>query len=115
MTEWQWVVAVAGAGAGSYALRVTPFAFSRLRELGRRYLRCLTYISFAVAAGIISRAIFLDGGQLELGRGAWVKALAVVVAVVLFRRTRNMPVALFSAVAVAVAVQWTLGQLAPAS
>lgn len=115
MNEWQWVAAVAGAGAGTYVLRAAPFAYLKFRELGQRYLRCLTYISFAVAAGIISRAIFLGDDRLDFSREAWIKVLAVVTAVLLFRKTRNMPLALFSAVGVAMAAQWTLGQLAPAS
>jgi branched-subunit amino acid transport protein len=114
MTEWQWTVAVLGAGLGSYVLRAAPFWYKASREFGRRHLRCLTYISFAVAAGIVSRAIFLAGGELTFDREAWIKVLAVVVAVVLYRGTRNMPVALFSAVGTAVLVQWAVTQgLAP--
>jgi len=108
-------MAVVGAGLGTYALRAAPFVWDTFRHLGRRYLRCLTYISFAVAAGIISRAIFLKQGELVYGRDVWIKVLAVVTALWLFRRTRSMPVALFGAVGVAVAVKWLLAQLAGAS
>lgn len=110
MTELQWMVAVIGAGLGTYVLRAAPFWYAACRDFGRRHLRCLTYISFAVAAGIISRAIFLSHGELTFGREAWIKALAVVVALVLYRRTRNMPGALFSAVGVAVLVHWATAQ-----
>lgn len=105
MTDLQWTFAVLGAGAGTYVLRVAPFLWGSLRALGRRHIRCLTYISFAVAAGIVSRAIFLSRGELSFDRDAWIKALAVVVAVGLYRVTRSMPVSLFSAVGVAVLVR----------
>lgn len=106
MSELQWTAAVLGAALGSYALRVLPFWYRACREFGRRHLRCLTYISFAVAAGIVSRAVFLSGGELTFGRDAWIKALAVAVALGLYRASRNMPVSLFAAVAVAVLVHW---------
>ncbi|MBS1269763.1 MAG: hypothetical protein MAG794_00714 [Gammaproteobacteria bacterium] len=106
MTELQWTVVVLGAGLGTYALRAAPFAWKPFREFGRRHLRCLTYISFAVAAGIVSRAIFLSGGQFGLGREVWIKVLAVITALLIYRVTRNMPTALFSAVGVAIAIHW---------
>jgi len=107
MSELQWTAAVVGAGLGTYLLRAAPFAWQAFRAFGRRYLRCLTYISFAVASGIVSRAIFLSEGTLTFGIDAWIKVLAVVVAVWLYRRTHNMPAALFSAVGVAVLVRAT--------
>jgi len=110
LSEMQWAVAALGAGLGTYVLRVAPFWYAAWREYGRRHLRCLTYISFAVAAGIISRAIFLSGGHLTFGRDAWIKVLAVVVAVGIYRASRNMPAALFSAVGVAVLVRWAAAQ-----
>lgn len=114
MTELQWAAAAIGAGLGSYILRVAPFWYQPSREFGRRHLRCLTYISFAVAAGIVSRAIFLSGGELVFGRDAWIKMLAVVLALAIYRFSRNMPAALFSAVGVAVLVYWATAQgLAP--
>lgn len=111
MSEVQWAAAVVGAGLGTYALRAAPFLWKALRDFGSTYIRCLTYISFAVAAGIVSRAIFLSGGQLSFGRAAWIKVLAVVIAVIIYRVGRNMPLALFSAIGVAVLVFWLLGQV----
>ncbi|MGA8259427.1 MAG: AzlD domain-containing protein [Arenicellales bacterium] len=111
MTELQWTAVVLGAGLGTYALRAAPFLWRSLRDFGRAYIRCLTYISFAVAAGIVSRAIFLSEGHLTFGRAAWVKVLAVVVGVVIYRVGRNMPAALFCAVGVAVLAFWLLGQV----
>ncbi len=113
MTDLQWAAAVIGAGLGTYLLRAAPFWFRASREFGRRHFRCLTYISFAVAAGIISRAIFLSGGELTFGREAWVRMLAVAAALGLYRLSRNMPVALFSAVGIAVLAQWATQGLAP--
>lgn len=114
MTELQWTASVLGAGVGTYMLRAAPFLWNAFRDFGRRHLRCLTYISFAVAAGIVSRAIFLSEGRLTFGRDTWIKVLAVVIAVWLYRRTRNMPLSLFSAVGIAVLVQGLLGYgLAP--
>lgn len=115
MTELQWTAAAIGAGLGTYILRVAPFLYPACRDFGRRHLRGLTYISFAVASGIVSRAIFLSGGELTFGRGAWIKVLAVVLALVLYRRLRNMPVALFTAVGVAVLVYWATTPQALAS
>lgn len=109
MTELQWTAAVLGAGLGSYVLRAAPFWYAASREFGQRHLRCLTYISFAVAAGIVSRSIFLSSGDLAFGRETWIKLLAVAVALGLYRLSRNTPVALFSAVAIAVLVNWATG------
>lgn len=106
MTDLHWALAVVGAGLGTYALRAAPFGYRTFRDFGRRHLRCLTYISFAVAAGIVSRAIFLSGGELSFGREAWVKVLAVAAALALYRATRNLPAALFSAIGIAVLVYW---------
>lgn len=111
MSDLQWTAVVIGAGLGTYLLRAAPFLWKRLLRLGRLYVRPLTYISFAVAAGIISRAIFVSGEHLSFGTAAWVKVLAVVAAVVIYRITRNMAVSLFSAVGVAVLAFWLLGQL----
>lgn len=110
MTDLQWLIAVLGAGLGTYLLRAAPFWYGPSREFGRRHLRCLTYISFAVAAGIVSRAIFLSGGELTYGREAWIRMLAVLAALGLYRATRNMPLALFSAVGIAVLVNWATAQ-----
>lgn len=106
MTELQWTAAVLGAGLGSYVLRAAPFWYAASREFGQRHLRCLTYISFAVASGIVSRSIFLSGGDLALGRETWIKLLAVVIALGLYRVSRSTPVSLFSAVAIAVLINW---------
>lgn len=111
MTDLQWTATVLAAGLGTYALRAAPFVWQAFCDFGRRYIRCLTYISFAVAAGIVSRAIFLSGGHLSFGREAWVKVLAVITALVVYRSTRNMAVSLFTAVGVAVLALWLLGQL----
>lgn len=109
MTELQWAAAVIGAGLGTYSLRAAPFVWGTLRDLGRRYIRGLTYISFAVAAGIVSRAIFLSGGELSFGLETWVKVFAVVVALILYRSSRNMALSLFGAVGAAVLVFWLVG------
>lgn len=114
MNEWQWVVAALGAGLGTYVLRAAPFSHHAFREFGRRYIRCLTYVSFAVAAGIVSRAIFLSGGQLSFGPETWIKVAAVAIALVLYRMTRNAPASLFSAVGFAMLIHWLLG-LSPAT
>jgi len=108
VTEFQWGAAVLGAGIGSWLLRAAPFLSPRLRELGRRHLRCLTYVSLAVAAGIVSRAVFIADGHMSFETGTWIKLLAVVAAVAIHRVSRNTPVALFSAVALAAAVYWSL-------
>lgn len=109
MTDLQWTAAVLGAALGTYVLRAAPFWSGALRDFGRRHLRCLTYISFAVAAGIVSRAIFLSGDQLTFDVSAWIKVLAIVIAVALYRVVRNVPVALFSGVALAVLIYWLAG------
>lgn len=110
MTDLQWAAAVIGAGLGSYILRAAPFWYEASRAFGRRHLRGLTYISFAVAAGIVSRTIFVSAGDLTFSREAWIKLLAVAVALGLYRASRNMPAALFSAVGIAVLVQWAATQ-----
>lgn len=101
MTAPEWIVAIAGAGLGTYALRAAPFLWAPWHRLADRYLRFLTFVSLAIAAGIVARAIVFSSGQaIELTEIA-IKAAAVCGALVLYRLSRNLLLALFAGVALA--------------
>jgi len=104
-----WALAILGAGLGTYFLRVAPFALNSLRHLGERYLHFLTYVSFAIAAGIISKALLVSGGSIQFDVDLFIKLAALATAILLQRIFRNLPTALFAGVALAVGIKWLLG------
>lgn len=106
MTGLEWGLAVVGAGAGTYLLRVAPFAIRSLRNLGERYLHFLTYVSFAVAAGIVSKSLLVSGGTIKFDGELLIKLTALLCALLFYRILRNVPAALFGGVAVAVLLKW---------
>ncbi len=108
VTDLQWFFAIGGAAAGTYVLRAAPFLWIPLRELGRRYVDFLTYVSFAIAAGIVSKALLLDGSQLVLGMDSYIKFAGLAVALGFYRWIRNIPLALFVGAGSAVLIRWFL-------
>ncbi len=109
MTDLQWFIAIGGAAAGTYVLRAAPFLWTPLRDVGRRYVDFLTYVSFAIAAGIVSKALLLDGNQLVLGTDTYIKFAGLGVALAFYRRIRNIPLALFVGAGSAVLMRWLFG------
>ena len=101
MSGLEWALVVIGAGAGTYLLRVSPFLWHSLRRLGQRYFRFLTYVSLAIAAGIVSRSIVYAGGEPGALSDIGIKVMAVAAALALLRATRSLPLALFAGVGVA--------------
>lgn len=110
MTDLQWLFAIGGAAAGTYVLRAAPFLWTPLRDVGRRYVDFLTYVSFAIAAGIVSKALLLDGSRLIWGTDTYVKFAGLAVALVFYRRMRNIPLALFVGAGSAVLIRWLISQ-----
>ena len=106
MSTFEWAAVIAGAGLGTYALRATPFVWQRLYKLGQDNFRFLSYVSFAITAGIVSRAVFYSGAEVGRVDDIAIKIGAVVAALILHRLTRNILAALFAAAALAVLVKW---------
>lgn len=106
MSALEWMLVIAGAGLGTYALRATPFVWPRLHKLGQDNFRFLSYVSFAIAAGIVSRAVFYTGAEIARMDEAAIKIVAVMCALVLHHFTRSILVALFAAAALAVLAKW---------
>ena len=102
MSNLDWLVVVAAVAGGSYALRVSPFVSERLRGVGEKYFRFLSYVSIAIAAGIVSRSVAYGGDAIAAPRDVAIKAIAILGALALLRVTRILPVALFAGVGVAV-------------
>ena len=102
MSTLQWILVIAGVGGGSYALRVSPFLWERLRRVGERYFRFLSYVSIAIAAGIVSRSVFYAGDAIAPPSDMGIKVIAIAAAFVFLRLTRIVPLALFAGVGVAV-------------
>jgi len=105
--HWWWVIL--GAGLGTYVLRAAPFVWERLYRLGRSHMRFLTYVSFAIAAGIVSRSVVLSGGEMAPPGDMAIKMGAVAFALLLQRLTRNVALALFGGVGSAVLLKWLGG------
>lgn len=106
MSASEWMLIVLGAWAGSYALRIAPFLSRQLYDLGRENLRFLTYVTFAIAAGIVSKSIvFSAGTQIAVGDSA-IKLTAVLAALGLYKVLGNLPIALFSGAGLAVLLKW---------
>ena len=106
MTEMQWAVVIAGAGLGTYALRVAPFLSERLYRVGQKNLRFLTYVSFAIAAGIVSHSIVFSAGAISNLGAIAIKVAAVLAAMLFYRFVRNMALAVFFGAGVAVLLKW---------
>ncbi|MFP5349824.1 MAG: AzlD domain-containing protein [Gammaproteobacteria bacterium] len=106
MTTYHWLLVIVGAGIGTYALRAAPFVSERLRKLGQDNFKFLSYVSFAIAAGIVARALVYRGGELAAPNEMAIKLGAVVIALVLLRLTRSIPLALFSGAAFGVWLKW---------
>lgn len=106
VTDIQWFIAIGGAAAGTYILRAAPFLWTPLRDLGARYVDFLTYVSFAIAAGIVSKALLLDGGRLVMGMDTYIKFVGLAVALGSYRWIRNIPLALFVGAGSAVLIRW---------
>lgn len=109
MSAFDWLLVIAGAGLGTYALRAAPFLWQRLHQFGQANFRLLSFVSFAIAAGIVSRAVFYSGAEVSGPDETAIKIGAVVVALGLHKLTRNIPLALFSAAGLAVLVKWAVG------
>ncbi len=105
MTALDWTLVVLGAGAGTYLLRVAPFVWKHLRRLGQEYFHFLTYVSLAIAAGIVSRSIVYGGGGIAEAGDIGIKVLAVIAALGLLRLTKSLPLALFAGISVAVLIK----------
>lgn len=102
MTDASWLLAVLFTGLGTYALRVAPFVWQPLFALGKRHARFLTCVSFAIAAGIVAKAVFIRHDGLVIDGMTLLQIIAIAFAVGMHRVTRNLPVALFSGVLFAV-------------
>ena len=106
MNAVEWTLVIAGAGLGTYALRVAPFMSLRLYRVGQNNLRFLTFVSLAIAAGIVARSIVFDGGSVGQPPELAIKVAAVMTALIIQYRTKNLLVALFGGVGVAVLWKW---------
>jgi len=106
MTGTQWLYAIIGVAAATYCLRAAPLLWRRLRVIGARNIAFLSYVSFAIAAGIVSKAVVVDGGHWAAPADVIVKGLAVLTGVALFRIVRQLPLALFGGVGLAVLLKW---------
>lgn len=106
MSTLEWAAVIAGAGLGTYALRATPFVWQRLYKLGQDNFRFLSYVSFAITAGIVSRAVFYTGAEFARLDDVAIKVGAVIAGLALYKATANVLVALFAAAGVAVLVKW---------
>ncbi|MDH3637195.1 MAG: AzlD domain-containing protein [Gammaproteobacteria bacterium] len=105
MTEVQWLYAITGVAALTYLLRAAPLLWRRLRIIGERNVAFLSYVSFAIAAGIVSKAVLIDAGRWAAPDDVIVKGLAVLAAIGLHRFFHRLPVALFGGVGVAVVLK----------
>ncbi len=102
MSQAQWLWAIAAVAVASYLLRVAPLLWRRLHAIAGRNVVFLSYIAFAIAAGIVSKAVVIERGGLAAPDVLAVKFAAVLAAIAVFRLAGHLPLALFAGVTVAV-------------
>ena len=102
MTETSWYAAAVAVGLGSYLLRISPFIWARCLQWGKDNVAFLTYVSLAIAAGIVSKALFMQGSSIQLDADTLFKCIAVASALLLYSRVKNLLLCLFAGVGVAV-------------
>lgn len=68
---------------------------------GKENVAFLTCVSLAIAAGIVSKAMFMHGGSIQLNIDTVLKCIAVVFALALFHRRKNLLMSLFAGVGMA--------------
>lgn len=93
-------------------LRISPFIWARCLQWGKDNVLFLTSVSLAIAAGIVSKALFMQGSRIHLDIDTLFKLVAVVFALGLYSRTKNLLLCLFSAVGMAVVLKMVLATLA---
>jgi len=104
-----WITIIIGAALGTYVVRAAPLLWRPLSHVGDRYVHLLTYISFAIAAGIVSKALVVADARIAIDSDVAIKAAALAVALVIQRWVKNVPVALFAGIGVAVLIKWFVG------
>lgn len=106
MSGLEWAIVIAGAGLGTYILRVAPFLSQRLYALGQNNLHFLTFVSLAIAAGIVARSVAFSGGSVDQASDIGIKVVAVLAALGLHRLIKNLPIALFFGAGIATLWKW---------
>lgn len=102
MTDTSWYLAILGVGLGSYMLRVSPFIWTRCLQWGKDNIPFLTCVSLAIAAGIVSKALFMQGSKFIFDIDTLFKCAAVICALALYRWKKNLLLCLFAGVAMAI-------------
>jgi branched-subunit amino acid transport protein len=106
MTGAHWGWAIIGVALLTYCLRAAPLLERRLRDLGARNVAFLSHVSFAIAAGIVSKALVVAGDTWAAPNDVIIKVIAVCAAIALYRMVRQLPIALFGGVGMAVLLKW---------
>jgi branched-subunit amino acid transport protein len=107
MSAMQWWIVILGAAGGSYVVRVAPFLWQPLHRFAQHHIRFLTYVSLAIAAGIVSRSVILSGGELAETGDIVIKLAGVFGALAFYRAAlRSLPAALFAGAGFAVLLKW---------
>jgi branched-subunit amino acid transport protein len=97
-----------GMGLITYAIRASFLLFSEHFTLSRRLERALKYVPAAVLAAIITPALVLPEGQIELSITN-VRLLAGIIAAIVAWRSRSI----LLTIVIGMAALWTLQQFVP--
>lgn len=109
MTAADWYLAILVVAGVTYLLRAAPLLWRWFYEVGRQNVAFLTYVSFAIAAGIVSKSVIIDAGSLAPVQDLAIKVIAVLIALGLHWQFRSLPLALFGGAAIAVFAKWLVG------
>lgn len=108
MTLNQWYIVALGAGAGTFVLRAAPFLLAGRYPLGDRALKFLIYTAMSFFAGVISKSLLMWRGEFDAVELS-IKLTALVMALALYARFKNVLLSLFTGVFLAVALKYLFG------
>lgn len=107
MTLNQWLIVALGAGAGTFVLRAAPFFLAGRYSLEGRALKFLVYTAMSFFAGVVSKSLIMWKGEFDAVELS-IKLTALIVALALYARFKNVLLSLFSGVLLAVALKYFL-------
>ena len=93
-------------GLVALGFRAVPLLFFAGRQFPEKWDRLLRYLSYALLCSIISTTLFMRGASFETADTAPYRAVALIVAVVVARRTKSAVTGMLVGMALVLALSW---------